>query len=305
MPKIGNTVLLVSLLSIALAACNKSADDRSTAAKVPTLTTSTGKDAVATVNGKPIEKAMFDIYLQQWLASRPDDPAAQDPQAAIEDAVNREVIYQEALNQSLDKTPMVMAELENSERNVLANALLRNYLDTNKPTDEALKKEYDLTIAQMAPQENKASHILVKDEQEAKDIIKQLDGGADFATVAKEKSLDITSGKEGGSLGWFQAGQMVKPFSDAVASMQKGSYSKIPVQSEFGWHIIFLEDTRDVTPPPFDQVKENVRTAMQGKLVKDYLDQLKAKAKVEIKQGTAVAPKNQSTVPAPIPAPVK
>jgi peptidyl-prolyl cis-trans isomerase C len=296
MSKIANTLLLFSLFSIALAACNKSTDHTSSTAKVPALTASTNNVAVATVNGKPLEKAMFDIYLQQRLASRPDDPTVQDPQAAVEDAVNREVIYQEALNQNLDKTPMVMGELENSERNILANALLRNYLDTNKPTDEALKKEYDLTITQMAPQENKASHILVKDEQAAKDIIKQLDGGADFAGLAKEKSLDVTSGKEGGSLGWFQMSQMVKPFSDAVASMQKGSYSKTPVQTEFGWHIIFLEDTRDVTPPPFDQVKENVRAVVQGKLVKDYLAQLKAKAKVEIKQNNIVAP-NQSAAP--------
>lgn len=305
MQKIINNLLLVSLLSVALTACNKSPGEKQDATKIAPAAASANTDVVATVNGKPITKSVFDIYVNQRHASRPDDASANDPKAALEETVNREVIYQEALRKGLDKTAPVMAELENSERNVLANALLRDYLETHKSTDEALKKEYDATISQLASKENKARHILVKDEQDAKNIIKQLDSGADFAAIAKEKSLDITSGKEGGDLGWFQAGQMVKPFSDAVASMNKGSYSKTPVQTEFGWHIILLEDTRDVKPPEFNQVKENVRAVVQSKGIKDYLAQLKAQAKIEIKQGTPAAPGKQDAAPAPSAAPVK
>ncbi|MEW6354483.1 MAG: peptidylprolyl isomerase [Pseudomonadota bacterium] len=295
MLNLSKTLLLAALLGVAVTACNKGP----TTAAGDGAQKLTDKD-VALVNGKPISKELFDIYAKQRAASRPD--AGDDPKAALEEVISREVIYQDAVNQGLDKKPEVLAEIENLKRNILANAAIRHYLNTHELSDAAMKKEYDTNIGKMSSKEYKAKHVLVKTEQEAKDIITQLDKGGDFAAIAKEKSVDTASGKEGGDLGWFDAGQMVKPFADAAAAMDKGKYSKTPVQTQFGWHVILLEDTREIKPPEFENVKDSVRNILRNKQIQDYLAELKNKAKIEVKESAAgaapAAAKTENTAPA-------
>ncbi|HLA75651.1 MAG TPA: peptidylprolyl isomerase, partial [Gammaproteobacteria bacterium] len=277
MCKTRNTLLLAALLSVAmLPACNKGGG--STSSANPAAAKTDGKE-VAVVNGTPISKEMFDAYSKQRAASQPNAGTPDDQKAALDEVVSREVIYQDALKGGLDKNPDVQAEIENLKRNIIANAAIRHHLEVNEPTDAVMKKEYEEKMGNMKSKEYKAKHILVKTETEAKDIIAQLDKGGDFAKLAAEKSVDTASGKDGGELGWFDGSQMVKPFADAAAAMEKGKYSKTPVQSQFGWHVILLEDSRELAPPEFDKVKENVRGIIKNKQLKEYLEGLKSKAK--------------------------
>ena len=133
----------------------------------------------------------------------------------------------------------------------------------------------------MGKTEYKARHILVKTEDEAKNVIAQLDKGADFAKLAKEKSIG-PSGKEGGDLGWFSPDNMVKPFADAAAALKVGTYSKTPVHTQFGWHVIKLEDTRPVSPPSFDELKNQLMNSWRNKMISAYLDRLRSEANVKI-----------------------
>jgi len=143
-----------------------------------------------------------------------------------------------------------------------------------------VKAEYDTQVAAM-PKEYKARHILVETKEKAEAIIKELAAGGDFAKIATKESKDPGSGKNGGDLGWFSAQTMVKPFADAVAALQKGQTTQAPVQSEFGWHVIQLEDTRSPAAPAFDDVKQQVETLSQRKKLQAYLDELRKNAKIQ------------------------
>lgn len=281
------SLLLVALMgAIGLAGCNKANND-STAKPAPassasTATTETAntENALAIVNGVPITKELFDVYSAQRMAGRPAG-AKENSQIVLDDLINREVIYQNAVKEGLDKTPEVQAQLENQLHNVLASAAVRKQLDASPPTEDALQKEYEkLKTTQV--QEYNAKHILVATEDEAKAVITELDQGGDFAAIAKEKSTDTGSGATGGDLGWFMASQMVKPFSDALIAMEKGTYSKVPVQSQFGFHVIRLEDSRAKEPPSFEEAKQDVRNIMLNEQVQTYVADLTNKAKIEI-----------------------
>ncbi|MDP1707814.1 MAG: peptidylprolyl isomerase [Gammaproteobacteria bacterium] len=264
--------------------------------------TSGGTATVAVVNGVAITQAAYDAYAQQRAMSRPaTDDAAADRKATLEELINRELIYDEAVKKGLDKKPDIAAEIANQTRNILAGAVISDHIESTKFTDEAMRKEYESRIGAMTSKEYRARHILVKTEDEANDLIAQLDKGGDFAALAKAKSQDTGSAKEGGDLNWFEAGQMVQPFGDAVKTMEKDTYTKTPVQTQFGWHIIKLEDTRDIQPPEFEKVKDNVRSILQNKEVETYLATLKSKAKIEIKDAPAAKPAEPA--PAAVDAP--
>ncbi|MDO9371780.1 MAG: peptidylprolyl isomerase [Gammaproteobacteria bacterium] len=276
-------VLVAALLSVAfIAACNKKPDGESASSKA--------NEIIAVVGGTSINNAAYEAYARQRAQSRPPSGSPDERKATIDELINRELIYQEGVKKGLDKKPEIAAEIENQKRNILASATIRAHMESTKFSDEALRKEYETHIGAMTGKEFHARHILVKGEDEAKAIIARLDKGADFATLAKDKSQDPGSAKNGGDLSWFEPGQMVKPFGDAVKTMEKGSYTKTPVQSQFGWHIIKLEDTRDIKPPEFEKVKDNVRNILQSKEVETYLATLKGKAKIEIKGEQAAKP---------------
>ena len=157
---------------------------------------------------------------------------------------------------------------------------MASYLKDRKPTDAELKAEYDTQVAAMPKMQYKARHILVKTKEEADAIIAELKKGAKFEKLAAEKSLD-GSKTNGGDLGWFSPGNMVKPFADAVAGLKKGETTSTPVQSEFGWHVIRLDDTRETAPPSFDSVKDRLAQIVEAKKFKAYGDSLVKAAKVE------------------------
>ncbi len=160
--------------------------------------------------------------------------------------------------------------------------MLQKQAKKNPVSDKELRKEYDSKVAGANLKEYKARHILLKSEADAKSVIAELDSGANFAELAKSKSTGPTA-KNGGDLGWFKPNQMVPPFAQAVSEMKKGSYTKKPVKTQFGWHVIKLEDERKLTPPKFEEVKEQIRSIKTNQKIQQYVIELRKKAKVDIK----------------------
>jgi peptidyl-prolyl cis-trans isomerase C len=184
------------------------------------------------------------------------------------------------MKEGLDKDPEVAARVSVLRMRVLADTESQNYLKGKEPTEAEMKAEYDSAIAAMDKTEYHARHILVASKELAEQIIKKIKGGAKFEDVAKAESTD-GSKTNGGDLGWFTLARMAKPFADAVKGLKKGEMTSAPVQTQFGWHVIRLEDTREVAPPPFDQVKQQVTNQVIQKKLQAYAEGLKKTAKVE------------------------
>ncbi|HVN41174.1 MAG TPA: peptidylprolyl isomerase [Steroidobacteraceae bacterium] len=274
------TALLIASLAALSAACTKPAPNA--AKPADTAATAPKATVVATVNGKDINSVMFDTFLQA-VASK---PASEVPEEQKKDLLDRlidmSIAAQAAEKDGLDNDTQLKARLELLHMQLLAEAESEKYFKTHPISDSELKAEYDAQVAQM-PKEFKARHILVEKKEVAEDIIKKLQGGADFAKIAKEQSKDPGSAKAGGELGWFNANSMVKPFSDALGGLQKGETTKAPVQTQYGWHVIQLEDTRTPEPPQFDAVKKQVEMLAQRKKLQAYIEQLRKSAQIQKK----------------------
>lgn len=265
--------VLVPLLL--LAACSKKdAPDAAAAA-------SSGQEAVAVVNGKSISRSEFDLYLETFQRQTGRDVPEEQKTQLLDQYINMHLAADAAEKAGVEKQPKVVDQLTIARMNVLVDAGLQKYMEEHPVKDEELKPEYDAQIAAM-PREYHARHILVDDQTVAETLTKQLQGGADFAKLAKEKSKD-SSAQSGGDLGWFTLDSMVKPFADAVAALQPGAITAAPVQSQFGWHVIKLEDSRASAPPAFEEVKDRVKQFVQRKRVQTYLEELRKSAKVEKK----------------------
>ena len=235
---------------------------------------------MATVNGKALTKAQFD-YFVKTVAGKPADSLTIEQRGQVLDSLVRaEIVAQQAEKDGLDKQGDVPASMAMTRLQILEQAAMANYLKDRKPTDAELKAEYDAQVAAMPKVQYKARHILVKTRAEAEKIIADLKKGAKFEKLAAEQSLD-GSKTNGGDLGWFSPANMVKPFADAVASLKKGETTSTPVQSEFGWHVIRLDDTRETAPPSFDTVKDRLGNLVESKKFKAYSDELLKTAKVE------------------------
>ena len=236
-------------------------------------------DAVAEVNGQYISKASLES-LQQQVAQRSPGVAMPDDKL-IDELITRELLYQEAIKDKLDQSPEVAAQLQSIKMAMLSQATLQEYIKNNPVSDEELKAQYDKDMGSNTGTEYKARHILLKTEPEAVAIIVELDKGSDFAKLAKSKSTG-PSAPQGGDLGWFAAGQMVPPFSEAVIALENGKYTTEPVKTQFGWHVILREDSREQSLPPFDSVKEQIRPVVQREKIQAYIEGLRSAAKIEI-----------------------
>jgi peptidyl-prolyl cis-trans isomerase C len=233
----------------------------------------------ATVNGKPIKQSLVD-YIIKDATSRGKQVEENTRENIIEKLITTELIDQEAQKSGIDKQPDFLAKEELTRRELRISTYIQDYIMKNPIDDKTLQSEFEIYKSQLSGKEFKASHILVKSEEEAKDIIDQLGKGADFGKIAKEKSMDTGTRENGGDLGWFPPDGMVKPFSDAVVKLQKGITTTEPVQTEFGWHVIRLDDTRDAQPPSFDAVKNELRNDLQKQQLDKLVNGLRAKAKI-------------------------
>lgn len=243
-----------------------------------TLGTSTQAADPATVNGKPIKQSHVDFILKEATAG-----GQQLNENASSVVVNRlianEVVLQEAQRVGIDKQPDFQIRQELASRELLIQAYYQDYIKKNPISDNELKAEYEKFKTQWGNKEYKSSQILVKTEQEAKDIISQLSKNGDFAKIARDKSLDASKDR-GGDIGWLPQGRMVRPYGEAVSKLSKGLYTTVPVQTQFGWHVIRLDDVRDAPPPAYDTVKNELRSAMQKQQIDKLVTDLKSKAKV-------------------------
>lgn len=272
--------LTVAAVGIALAACQPkgdAADAANEAAKKP----------VATINGKTITQGTFDFFVQSATGRPASELDAEQRKRALDSLITMHVVAGQAQKDGLDKESALAAELELMRLNMLQQAAAEKYLKDKTPTDEELKAEYDAQVAQMAPNEYRARHILVPTEIAATQILERLNRGDKFETLAKD-SLDASRDR-GGDLGWFSAASMVKPFADAVMALKKGETIAKPVQTQFGWHVIRLEDIRQVEPPPFEQVKAQLNQGVLAKKFRTYSEELEKAAKVERKLDEAKA----------------
>lgn len=250
-------------------------------------------EVVATVNGETITEG----ELNDYRSARPDS-AGQNDEALLDELVTQKVIYQDALRKNLEKDPEVLRELEQMRIRVLVSAAVRKTITDTQITDEELQAEYDQLKERMVSTEYKASHILVKEEEQARNIIEKIKKGEDFAKLAKEHSID-PSGQNGGDLGWFNPQQMVPPFSQAVGQLEKGSYTSEPVKTQFGWHVIKLEDKRQSEPPALEEIKGRLVQMLKQRQIRDYIQSLKDQAKISInkKADTSTAEKHEGATP--------
>lgn len=236
-------------------------------------------ETVAKVNGKPLSKSEFDLYVANiGRQSGREIPEDQKPQL-LDQFISMHLAAEAAEKAGIAKDTKVQDQLALAKLNVVVDASLQKYLEEHPVSDADLKPEYDAQVAQM-PREYHARHILVDDKAVADEVTKSLSGGADFAKLAEQKSKDSSS-KSGGDLGWFTLDTMVKPFADAVASLQPGQTTAAPVQSQFGWHVIRLEESRAAAPPAFEEVKDRVKVMVQRKRLQSYLEELRKTAKIE------------------------
>ena len=267
----------------------------------------------ATVNGTAIPQQTVDSIVRQAAAQgRPDTPETR--KAIIDQLALQMVVADEAVKKGLDKTPEVVEQLNTMKQSVLANAYVRDYLKNNPVTDDMLKAEYDRIKASVSGNQYKARHILVEKESEAKDIIARLKkDAAAFEKLAKERSKDPGSKPQGGDLGWFDPTQMVPEFGDAVSKLEKGKFTEAPVKTQFGYHVILLEDVKPVEAPSLDDVKPQLTQQVQQQNLRKQLDALKAGAKIEMAAApaapaaaTPAAPAAPAAAPSPAsPPPAK
>jgi peptidyl-prolyl cis-trans isomerase C len=258
-----------------LAACTKPAGD---AAK-PSAGAAAKPATVATVNGQAISAETFNVFLQAVTGKPASEAAAEQKSQMLDQLINMTLAAQAAEKEGLQNGAEVKARIGLLTSQILAEAATEKYIKAHPVSDTELKAEYDAQVAHM-PMEYKARHILVDSKEKAEAIIKELGAGGDFAKIAARDSKD-PSGKNGGDLGWFNPQSMVKPFADAVAALKKGETTQQPVQTQYGWHVIQLEDTRAPTVPAFDEVKPQVQQLSQRKKLQGYLDELRKTAKIQ------------------------
>ena len=219
--------------------------------------------------------AYYDFLIKQRTAQgQPDSPELRQ---AVRDELNtRELLVREAKKQGMDKNANIKTEMDLTSQTVLVRAYVTDYLKAHPVSDEALHKEYDAIKSQIGDKEYKVRHILVDNEADAKEIIAELQKGEKFEKLA-ERSKDTGSKINGGDLDWNAPANFVKPFSDAMVALPKGKFTTTPVQTQFGWHVIMVDDIRDAKIPAFDEVKPQLAQRMQGQVIDQYVKELRAK----------------------------
>jgi peptidyl-prolyl cis-trans isomerase C len=270
--------ILIVLLATAglMVGCTKPAGDT---AKPAAEAAKPETGTVATVNGQKIPAETFDVFVQAVTGKPTSEATPEQKSQVLDQLIDMTIVAQAAEKEGLQDVPATKARISLLTTQILAQAATEKYLKTHPVSETEVKADYDAQVANV-PLEYKAQHILVDTKEKAEAIIKELDAGGDFAKLAAKDSKD-PSGKNGGDLGWFSLQSMVKPFSDAVAALKKGEITQQPVETQYGWHVIRLEDTRTPTIPAFEDVKQQVEQMTQRKKVEAYLEELRKTAKIQ------------------------
>ena len=237
---------------------------------------------IAIVNGKAVPKSRVDALLQQVARSGQQLPPGSE-QRVRDETVLREIFAQEAERRGIPASADYRAQLELARQSILIREMFEDFRKKNPATDTEAKAEYDKFKAQASGTEYRASHILVEKEDEAKALIAQIKGGAKFEDLAKKSSKDPGSGERGGDLDFAKPDADVPEFGKAMAALKKGELTDAPVKSQFGWHIIKLEDTREAEFPAFDDVKSQIVQRMEQGKLQQYQEDLRKAAKTDYK----------------------
>ena len=235
---------------------------------------------LAIVNGKAVPKERAEVLKQQ--VERSGRPVTPEMEGQIKDEViAREVFMQEAQKRGLEATADYKMQMELARQTILIRELFADYQKKNPVTDAEIQAEYDKFVAANGGKEYKASHILVATEDEAKAIIASIKKGAKFADIAKKQSKDPGSGAKGGDLDWANPSSYVAEFTEALIKLDKGKMTQTPVKSQFGWHVIRLDDMREAQMPKLDEVKPQIAQQLQQQKLAKFQEDMRAKAKVE------------------------
>ena len=235
---------------------------------------------VAVVNGKPVPSSRVEMLANQLAKS--GRPVTDDVRAQIkEEVIVREIFMQEAQKRGLSASEDVKAQMELARQTILIRELFADFQKKNPVSDAELKAEYDKFVAANSGKEYKARHILVEKEDEAKDIVARLKKGEKFDELAKKISKDPGSGAKGGDLDWANASSYVAEFSQAMIKLEKGQLTQEPVKSQFGWHVIQLDDTRDAKLPPFEELKPQISQQLTQQKLATFQEDLRKAAKVK------------------------
>jgi peptidyl-prolyl cis-trans isomerase C len=296
-------IVLLAVTLAALGACQ------------PKTATTTGDSspAIATVDGSPISRDFYEFYIKGITGKSSAELTPQQRDLALDNLIRAKLVAGQAAKDGIDKTPDTASLLELSRLNVLQQAVSDRYLKDKKPSETELRAEYETQLAGMPKQEYHARHILVATEPFAQKIISRLDKGEKFDELAKHESMD-SSKSNGGDLNWFTPDRMVPEFASAVMALKAGDYTHKPVRTQYGWHVIQLLETRDLSAPPFDQVRQRLEQVVENKRFRSYSDELLRNAKIEkfldkpvagsapAAPGAAAPPAAPAAAPAPAPA---
>ena len=233
---------------------------------------------VATVNGQVVKQSWIDA-IKQDLKNK--GRTANDNEI-LSLLIRNQLLAQEAIRLDVEKRPEFITRQEIERNELLARTIINDTVNSKPISDDMLKAEYENFKTRMGNKEYSISHIQVKTEAEAKDVIGQLAKGVDFAKLAKEKSLDTRSKDNGGSIPWVTKNLIAPPLANAAEKLQKGLFTTIPVQTRMGWHVLKLDDVRDAKAPAFDKVKESLRSNIKQKQISDLVNTLQAKSKIQI-----------------------
>jgi peptidyl-prolyl cis-trans isomerase C len=240
-----------------------------------------GPGDVATVDGKRIPESVFRFYALNALQRNADDLSPEERQRVIEDLVYVSVLANEGEKRGIPAERAMAAELELSRWQTLARAVSLRYREQNPPTEAEIRALYEENLPRLAARQYRARHILVATQEQAAALITEIETGGDFAALANEHSTD-GDGTSGGDLGWFTAESMVQPFGDAVRAMDVGTYTATPVQTQFGWHVIKLEETRDGQAPELESLRAELTSAVERQKLDQYLRTLRETAVVTL-----------------------
>jgi len=238
------------------------------------LLTSVSSAQVSTINGEAISADVFNLFFEMRYKKPAGQAAPAERAAVLEMLEDVYLLTTQPKAEELAQGAFVKAQIELQTRSILAQAVAADFLENNAASDAEILAAYNEQVKANPPIEYKARHILVETQGEAQSLVTELDAGADFEALAKEKSTG-PSGPNGGDLGWFGPGQMVAPFSAAVAELENGEYTKTPVQTQFGWHVILREDSRESTPPTLESVRDVVRQQVEQQKLQAYLAELR------------------------------
>jgi peptidyl-prolyl cis-trans isomerase C len=269
------TVVLVVALAAGTSACSQNTSSSSPGAA------SLGPTNVATINGRPLPESVLRVYALATEGGNLEELAPEARERLIEDLIGVTLLTQEAEKNGLTGSRTIAAQVELQRLQLVARAQATSHLEKNPPTEAELQQLYEENLPRLSGEQYKTRHILVETEAEAASVIERLRAGQDFVVLAGEHA-DGPTGPNGGSLDWLTTDSMPPPFAAAVRAMTVGSYSTAPVQTEFGFHVILLEETRKQDPPALEDVRNELVGAVERKKVEEYLKALRVAATVSI-----------------------